>query len=128
MMEVRKFEAPTLAEALQVVKRELGPEAVIISTKNNKSGFGLLSGSSVEVTAAVSEEALDKKRAAEKRLRPDQRASLSTSPSQRVAKTYDVLSGSRLDRQLAGALEVQDKRNNQILDVFRKPIQAAPER
>ena len=52
-MEVKKFEAPTLAEALQVVKRELGPEAVVLSTKNKRSAFGLMNKSSVEVTAAI---------------------------------------------------------------------------
>ena len=41
-MELKKFEAPTLAEALQVIKRELGPEAVILSTKNKQSSLGLL--------------------------------------------------------------------------------------
>ena len=52
-MQVKKFEAATMAEALKVIKRELGPEAVILSTKHIKSGFGLMSKASVEVTAAV---------------------------------------------------------------------------
>ena len=42
-MEVKKFEAPTLQEALETIKRELGPEAVILQTKRNKRGFGLMS-------------------------------------------------------------------------------------
>lgn len=105
-MELKKFEAPTLAEALKVVKRELGPEAVILSTKNNKSGFGLLSGTSVEVTATVTPEALERKRAAEARLRPDQRQQLEKRPAQSVVKSYDVLSGSRLGRQIAAAKEM----------------------
>ena len=103
-MELKKFEAPTLAQALQVVKRELGPEAVIISTKNNKSGFGLMNNSSVEVTAAVAPEALERKRAAEKRMTSGQLEAMSTKPAQKIVKAYDILSGSRLARELEAAV------------------------
>ena len=66
-MQVKKFEAPTLQEALETIKRELGPEAIILQTRQNKKGFGLLSKASIEVTAAVSEKALTKKSAVETR-------------------------------------------------------------
>lgn len=98
MMELKKFEAPTLAEALQVIKRELGPEAIILSTKNKKSSLGLLNRTSVEVTAAVAPEALERKRSAEGRMTQDQIADMSARPAGRAAKAYDVLSGSRLTR------------------------------
>jgi hypothetical protein len=65
-MQVKKFEAPTMQEALKVIKRELGPEAIILSTKHIKSGFGLMSKASVEVTAAIADKSLKKKMAAEK--------------------------------------------------------------
>ncbi len=39
-MQVKKFEAPTLQEALDSIKRELGPEAIILQTKQNRKGFG----------------------------------------------------------------------------------------
>ena len=64
-MEVKKFEAPTLQEALETIKRELGPEAIILQTKKHKRGFGLMSQSSVEVTAAVSERAIVRKKVTE---------------------------------------------------------------
>jgi len=67
-MQVKKFEAPTLQEALDTIKRELGPEAIILQTKQNRAGFGLMSKGSVEVTAAVSERSLDKKKQVERRL------------------------------------------------------------
>ena len=67
-MQVKKFEAPTLQEALDTIKRELGPEAIILQTKQNRRGFGLMSKGSVEVTAAVSERAVEKKAAVEKRI------------------------------------------------------------
>src|SRR5688500_18047977 len=103
MMELKKFEAPTLAQALQVVKKELGPDAIIISTRNNKSGFGILGGSSVEVTAAVSREALERKEAAEARLSRDQLEALHNKPSRKVSRAYEVLSGATLEKKMAQA-------------------------
>ena len=38
-MQVKKFEAKTMKEALELVKKELGPEAVILSARDNKKGF-----------------------------------------------------------------------------------------
>ena len=55
-MQIRKFEARTMAEALKLVKKELGPDAVILSTSSSKSGagsFGLFGSSMVEITAAL---------------------------------------------------------------------------
>ena len=52
-MESKTFEAPTLEEAITAVKRELGPDAVILETKHKKSAFGLLNKTSVEVKATV---------------------------------------------------------------------------
>jgi len=55
-MKLKRFEALSLQEALQAVKAELGPEAVIVSSRRiQKAGglFGLLSQSVIEVTAAV---------------------------------------------------------------------------
>ncbi len=55
-MKLKRFEALTLQGALQSVKAELGPEAVIVSTRRVHKGgglFGLLSQPVVEVTAAV---------------------------------------------------------------------------
>ncbi|MFL5815745.1 MAG: hypothetical protein ACJ763_19405 [Bdellovibrionia bacterium] len=84
-MQVKKFEAPTIQEALETIKRELGPEAIILQTKKNKRGFGLLSKDSVEVTAAVSERSLQKKEFAEKRLPPTTKEAVSRMPADRQA-------------------------------------------
>ena len=67
-MHIKKFEAPTLQEALENVKRELGPEAIILQTKKYKRGFGLMSKASVEITAAVSDRSLLKKAVTERKL------------------------------------------------------------
>ena len=59
-MQIKKFEAPTIQEALEAIKKELGPEAVILQTRKHRKGFGLLSKALVEVTAAVSERVIEK--------------------------------------------------------------------
>ena len=57
-MLIKKFEAPTMNEALKGIKEEFGPEAVILSTKNLKRMLGLSSKQYVEVTAGISESCL----------------------------------------------------------------------
>ncbi|TLY20399.1 MAG: flagellar biosynthesis protein FlhF, partial [Nitrospirae bacterium] len=55
-MQIKTFRALDMRDALRAVKEELGPDAVILSTREVKSGggaFGLFSRSVVEVTAAV---------------------------------------------------------------------------
>src|ERR1700691_5812931 len=69
-MQVKKFEAKTMKDALQMVKEALGPEAIILSAKDNKKSFGLAGGGSIEITAAISEKSLSKKQYVENRLQP----------------------------------------------------------
>src|SRR5439155_25662282 len=55
-MQIKTFCALDMRDALRAVKEELGPDAVILSTREVKSGggaFGLFSRAVVEVTAAV---------------------------------------------------------------------------
>ena len=56
-MIIKKFTAPTLAQALSHVREELGSDAIILNTRTVKKGGVLhLLGSSVyEVTAAIDE-------------------------------------------------------------------------
>ncbi|MEQ1875903.1 MAG: flagellar biosynthesis protein FlhF, partial [Bdellovibrionia bacterium] len=68
-MQVKKFEAKTMKEALEMVKSQLGPDAIILGARDNNKGFGLLGTSSVEVTAAISETKLRERQFAESRLR-----------------------------------------------------------
>lgn len=72
-MQVKKFEARTMKEALEMVKAELGPDAIILSARDNNKSYGLVGDGSVEITAAVSEETLQKKKFAEARLREQER-------------------------------------------------------
>jgi flagellar biosynthesis protein FlhF len=69
-MQVKKFEARSMKEALDMIKREFGHEAIILSAKDNSQRYGLLGEGSVEVTAAISESSLQKKKFIETKL-PD---------------------------------------------------------
>lgn len=61
-MQVKKFEARSMKEALELVKTQLGPDAVILSAKEVTKGFGLGGEKSIEITAAYSENVLQQKR------------------------------------------------------------------
>jgi flagellar biosynthesis protein FlhF len=54
-MLVKTFQALTMAEALRQVKAELGPDAMILSTKKEKQGgvLGFFSKQVIKVTAAI---------------------------------------------------------------------------
>lgn len=54
-MYVRKFEAESLDEALKAIKRELGPDAIILKTVTNKGLKGAFKKNRIEITAAISE-------------------------------------------------------------------------
>jgi flagellar biosynthesis protein FlhF len=78
-MQVKKFEARTMKEALEMVKSQLGPDAIILSARDNNRSFGLVGEGSVEITAAVSEDTLQKKKFVESRLREEDKQKLNNS-------------------------------------------------
>jgi flagellar biosynthesis protein FlhF len=111
-MQVKKFEAQTLQEALDTIKRELGPEAIILQTKQNRKGFGLMSKGSVEVTAAVSERAVDKKKEAMRRVPDAYAQKLSDSSATKQADFYENYLTSKLEKekvQIANAVAQQKR-------------------
>lgn len=53
-MQVRVFEAPDMATGLRKIRQELGPDALILSTRTIKNGkLGLLGKQHLEITAAI---------------------------------------------------------------------------
>jgi len=55
-MRIKKFVGGSFKEALETVKRELGSDAIILSSKSMKTGpFGMLNKEAVEVTVALDE-------------------------------------------------------------------------
>jgi flagellar biosynthesis protein FlhF len=67
-MYVRKFEADTLEEALKDIKRELGPDAIILKTMTNKGLKGAFKKKKIEITAAISEKNYTRKANVDKSL------------------------------------------------------------
>ncbi|HUP56939.1 MAG TPA: flagellar biosynthesis protein FlhF [Bdellovibrionota bacterium] len=127
-MQVKKFEAPTIQEALDTIKRELGPEAIILQTKQNKRGFGLMSKGSVEVTAAVSERSLHKKVFAEKRLPSQVRDAVAKTPATRQADIYDQTLDKHLEKTAQG--KARDEAGKKItatryIDIDTPPVAVA---
>jgi flagellar biosynthesis protein FlhF len=97
-MQVKKFEAPTLQEAIETIKREMGPEAIILQTKQNRRGFGLMSKGSVEVTAAVSERATEKKNLAERKLPEAYAQKIASAPAGKQADFYESYLEKKIER------------------------------
>jgi flagellar biosynthesis protein FlhF len=54
-MRLKRIVAPTMQEALEKTRRELGPDAVILNARTIRAGgfFGLFGSPKVEVTAAL---------------------------------------------------------------------------
>lgn len=55
-MKIKTVQAPTMQDALRAIKTELGPDAVILSTKRIRQGgrlFGMFGRSMIEVAAAT---------------------------------------------------------------------------
>ncbi len=98
-MQVKKFEATTLQEALDTIKRELGPEAIILQTKQNRRGFGLMSKGSVEVTAAVSARQVEKKKEVERRIPDAYTQKMNTAPAAKQADFYDNYLEKKIERE-----------------------------
>jgi flagellar biosynthesis protein FlhF len=86
-MQVKKFEARNMKDALEMVKVQLGPDAIILGVRDNKKSFGLVGEGSIEITAAVSNETLQRKKFAEAKLREEDRNKLLQSPA-RVQKQF----------------------------------------
>jgi len=90
-MYVKKFEADTLDEALKSVKKELGPDAIILKTASNKGLKGALR-KKVMVTAAISERNYGKKSKVDQILTDDVKEKFYKNPSSevsRVIESYD---------------------------------------
>jgi len=83
-MYVKKFEGDTLDEAVQAVKRELGPDAIILKTVTNKGLKGAFKKNRIEITAAISEESYGKKSRVDHVLSDQQKDQFYNSPSSSI--------------------------------------------
>ncbi len=86
-MHVRKFEGDTLDEVIGQVKRELGPDAIILKTKTNKGLSGAFKKSRVEITAAISERSYVSKAKVDRIIPDEMRESFYRNSAEDVNKT-----------------------------------------
>lgn len=100
-MQVKKFEARTMKEALEMVKAELGPDAIILSARDNNRSYGLVGDGSVEITAAVSEETLQKKKFAEARLRDQEKEKFARAPARQQKDLIEKMVNKHLEKNKA---------------------------
>jgi len=92
-MYVKKFEADTLDDALQSVKRELGPDAIILKTITNKGLKGAFKKSRVEITAAISEQTYEKKARVDHVLTHEQQDQFYNAPARTINNMINDYSG-----------------------------------
>lgn len=88
-MYVRKFEADTLEEALKQIKKEMGPDAIILKTVNNKGLKGAFKKKRIEITAAISENNYVKKARVDVVLDDDQKDRFYSDNAQSIKQTID---------------------------------------
>lgn len=96
-MQVKKFEARSMKEALEMIKSQLGPDAIILSAKEITKGFGLGGEKSIEITAAYSETTLHNKKFVESKLPTQQKEQFLKSP----AKEQKELMRKMIENQVA---------------------------
>lgn len=107
-MRVKKFEAKSMKDALRMVKAELGPEAVILGARENKRSFGIAGETSFEVTAAVSESTLQKKRFVESRLREDDKEKFRTADARAQRRMIEKMVDKRTQSQAVAARQASE--------------------
>jgi flagellar biosynthesis protein FlhF len=108
-MRVKKFEAKSMKEALQMVKKELGPDAVILSARDNRKSFGIAGEASVEITAAVSESTLQKKNFVESRFTTNDRERFQNSDARTQRRVIQEMVDGRVRAQEEEVRKVQSR-------------------
>lgn len=94
-MYVRKFEGDTLEDALRLVKMELGPDAIILKTVNNKGLRSTFKKKKFEITAAISENSYIKKAKVDAVLTDQQKQKFYNSDAGHVAKMINNYNGEK---------------------------------
>lgn len=122
-MQVKKFEARSMKEALDMIKRELGPEAIILSAKDNGQKYGLVGQGSVEVTAAISESSLQKKQFVENRMPDRLKENFHKSPAKNQKEWVEKLINSY--RKEDGSQQAQKKENQKPKNYIDIPDEEA---
>lgn len=101
-MFVKKFEADTLEEALQAVKVELGPDAIILKTITNNGLKGAFKKKRIEITAAISEKSFEKKAKVDKVLNNEQKEAFYQRPASSIKDTITKYNNHNVAQETAG--------------------------
>ncbi len=101
-MYVEKFTGETLEETLNLVKKKLGPEAIILKTVTNNGLKGAFKKNKVEVTAAINERDYVKKAQVDRVFSPDQREQFYQSSSADIAKSINQYNRAPTDEGQSG--------------------------
>jgi len=105
-MQVKKYVAKSMKDALKLIKEELGPEAVILAAREmKKSGIKGGPQSEVEVTAAVSDFTLHKKKFTESRMNQETKERFKNTP----AKSQKNIINKVVERKLASSEQTQPR-------------------
>lgn len=88
-MYVKKFEGENLTETLNLVKQELGPDAIILKTITNKGLKGAFKKSKIEITAAISEESYANKSRVDKVFTKEQKSDFYKSKASDISKSIN---------------------------------------
>ena len=131
-MRVKKFEAKNMKDALQMVKNELGPDAVILSAKDNRKSFGIAGETSVEITAAVSESTLHRKQYVESRMTTTDKARFSRSDAKTQRNIIEQMVENRMTAQAQEQTRAENKKRPvttvSYIDIPDDEVQPTPRR
>lgn len=92
-MHVRKFYGDSLEETLSSIKQELGPDAIILKTINNKGLKGAFKKNRIEITAAISEKNYVRKANIDKLMPDDVKKKFYSSDAGHISKMINNHSG-----------------------------------
>ena len=109
-MFVRKFEADTIEEALKDIKRELGPDAVILKTITNKGLKGAFKKKKIEITAAISEKNYTRKAQVDTVLNDNQKDEFYNGSASYIANMIDQHDQSQ-EKRAVNSKQQQPQRN-----------------
>ncbi len=101
-MYVRKFEGDSLEETLGVIKKELGPDAIILKTVTNKGLKGAFKKKKIEITAAISEKNYSKKAKVDNVLSTDQKDKFYQNNSSYISSMINNTENNNHEQKRAG--------------------------
>ena len=113
-MQVKKFEARSMKEALEMIKTQLGPDAIILAAKEITKGFGLGGEKSIEVTAAYSETILHNKKFVESKLPTEKKEQFIKSTAKDQKEVMRKMIESQIEKMNNSKMNSSKMNNNKM--------------